>query len=619
MKIRWKVTALIAALFAVLGIAEIFVAKTVLMRSFADLEHSDAETAMRRTNYALDQALDQLVLSATGWGNWTDAYRFAEDHNKTFVQENITVVGLKQLNVNELVIVDLTGKVLTSAAMDLRSTKAFDLDFVADGALVADFPWRANLGTTRTTKGLLRTRHGVLMISAAPILDGFGEGPPRGMVLMGRLLTPAEIKHLGAQVQVDLSLIAPSTSPVANGLIDTDQVAQIYHTFADIYGSPIMTLRIDIPRKITERGELAVTYASAYLAAAAVIVLVLLVFILNRVILDPLARVTRHAVALGEAKDLTTRLDFKGSDEISVLAREFDHMVARLAESRSRLVDQSFHAGFAELAKGVLHNLGNAMTPIGVRLSGLRGRLHAAPADDAEVGLEELARGGVDPTRRADLEEFMRLACAELASVVKTAREDVEVMTRQTAIVQSALSEQMRATRNENVVEYVRLPELLAQSLEVVPDAARSFLLVESDQSLKAAGTLRLPRTILRLVLQNLIINAADSVRDSGQLRGKLIVAADIVQSEDAVKLLLRVSDNGVGIRADGLERIFEKGFSTKSKETNYGIGLHWCANSVGALGGRIWATSDGLGRGASIHILLPLAADDCVSVVRAA
>jgi sensor histidine kinase regulating citrate/malate metabolism len=52
---------------------------------------------------------------------------------------------------------------------------------------------------------------------------------------------------------------------------------------------------------------------------------------------------------------------------------------------------------------------------------------------------------------------------------------------------------------------------------------------------------------------------------------------------------------------------MFEKGFSTKSRETNYGIGLHWCANAIAALGGRIWAASDGPGLGASMHLLLPL------------
>src|SRR5256886_7647202 len=60
---------------------------------------------------------------------------------------------------------------------------------------------------------------------------------------------------------------------------------------------------------------------------AAVMIVVLLVILLNRTVLNPLARVTRHAVAIGEGADPTTRLDFKGTDEIAVLAREFDRMV----------------------------------------------------------------------------------------------------------------------------------------------------------------------------------------------------------------------------------------------------------------------------------------------------
>src|SRR5712671_4595416 len=243
-------------------------------------------------------------------------------------------------------------------------------------------------------------------------------------------------------------------------LIDGDAVTRVYRSFDDVYGRPVMTLRVDVPREVMRRGQAAVTYASICLVGAAVVVLVLLLIVLNRLILTPLAVVTRHAVALDEGKDLTRRLDLARTDEIGVLARELDRMVARVAESRTQLVDQSFQAGFAELAKGVLHNLGNAMTPIGVRLTSLRERLRSAPTEDAELAVAELARGEVDPARRADLEEFVRLACVELASAVKGVASDVEVMSRQTSIVQTALSEQMRATRNEHVVESVRLPEI---------------------------------------------------------------------------------------------------------------------------------------------------------------
>jgi two-component system NtrC family sensor kinase len=619
MNIRWKVTALIAALFTVLGVAEIFVAKTILMPSFAELEHTDANIAMRRVQYGLDATLDQLALSAGSWGNWTDAYRFMQDHNRAFVSEQVTTEGLKLLNINALMYFDLEGQFMTSAAHDFNSDRPLTLDFMQGSALAVNFPWRDNLRNGQLTRGLLQTNRGILMIAAAPVLDGYGRGPTRGMVMIGRLLTVAEIRRIGDRAQVDLSMLAAPNARTPDQLIETDNVTRVYRSFDDIYGRPIMALRVDVPRNITQRGHLAVNYASAYLAGAAVIVLILLMFILDRVVLNPLARVTRHAVAIGEGKDLTTRLDFKASDEIGVLACEFDRMVARVAESRAKLIDQSFQAGFAELAKGVLHNLGNAMTPIGVRLSGLRDRLRSAPAEDAELAVAELARDDADPARRADLEEFVRLACVDLASTVKGVATDVEVMSRQTAIVQTALSEQMDAARNEYVIESVRLPELLAQALEVVPDAARKLLLIDADNSLAKVGVVKVPRTMLRLVLQNLIINAADAVRECGKSQGSLHITAEILRGSDGERLHLCCADNGAGIVPDNLARVFEKGFSTKSKKTHYGIGLHWCANSIGALGGRIWATSEGPGRGASMHLMIPLTGTEAMLTARVA
>jgi C4-dicarboxylate-specific signal transduction histidine kinase len=129
----------------------------------------------------------------------------------------------------------------------------------------------------------------------------------------------------------------------------------------------------------------------------------------------------------------------------------------------------------------------------------------------------------------------------------------------------------------------------------------------------------RVARTVLRLILQNLIINAADAVRDAGKDKGKLRVSAEIVQETDGRQLHLQCIDDGVGIATENLERVFEKGFTTKSPETNHGIGLHWCANAIGALGGRIWAASDGPGSGAALHLLVPLSARETAPAAGAA
>jgi two-component system, NtrC family, sensor kinase len=611
MTIRPKVIMLVACMLTALGAVQIVVEHRILMPSFAELERDDARTAMRRISSALDLTLDRLALSASDWGNWEDTYRFVADHNPEYVRANVTTVGLKQLQVNAMLVIDPDGRFVMASALDLASEQPLDLDFTARNALPADFPWRANLRDGHTIKGFLQTNRGIMMIAAAPVLDGSGAGPQRGMVLLGRLLSDGEIGRIASQAQALLSTVPASDAQLPGQLAETADVTQVFRTVNDVYGHPLTGLRVDVPRRITQRGHAAIAYASACLIAAAVVVLVLLVLVLNRVVLRPLAQVTRHAVTIGNGEDLTARLNIQGSDEISRLAREFDRMVERVADSRRQLVDQSFQAGFAELAKGVLHNLGNAMTPIGVRLSGLDQRLRQAPTADVEQAAEELRRSCADAARRADLEEFMRLACGELAVTVKAAAEDVAVLTRQTAIVQGALSEQMRATRNEHVVESVRLPELIAQSLEVVPDSCRQRLVIDADESLRSVGVVHVARTVLRLVLQNLIINASDAVRDAGKDKGVLRVSAEIVRGADHRQLHLQCRDDGIGIAAANLERVFEKGFSTKSKGTNYGIGLHWCANAISALGGRIWAVSDGPGLGASMHLMLPLAVRD--------
>jgi two-component system NtrC family sensor kinase len=612
MNIRWKVGLLIATLLLVLGITEVCVADRVLIPSFTELERTEADVAMRRVEYALARASEQLSLSTLSWGNWADTYRFARDHNRSFVNENVTVIGLKELDVNAIAILDVNNQVIASGALDGDSDQPLNADILGKAGAATTFPWREKLRAGRVGSGLLQTDRGLLQVAAAPIRDGFGRGPARGMVIMGRLLSVSQINELAAQAQAKLAVLPPASSgEKGKRIVESKTTTSVYETMADIYGQPAVTLRVDVPREITRRGRSAVNYATACLMGAAAIVVILLILILNRVVLSPLARVTRHAVTIGENADLTNRLDFVRKDEIGVLAREFDRMVARVAESRSQLVDRSFEAGYAEVARGVLHNLGNAMTPISVRLAVLQKRLRAIDSEVLGLAAEEISGAELDPARRADLGELLRLAGGSIAQTVHAAEQDVDIITRQTSIVQSALSEQMHFTRNEHVWEIVRLTDLVAQSIEVVPDEARRRLQFQADDSLSSVGCVYVPRTLLRLVLQNLIINAADAVREAGRSLGFLRLVAHLDRTGDREHLLLHCTDNGVGIEADCLQRIFENGFSTKSKATNFGIGLHWCANALGALGGRVWATSEGVGRGASIHVLLPLKALD--------
>ncbi len=439
MNIRPKVIAWVALSFAILIALEIGIQERVFMPSFASLERSEAQTAMLRIRMSLDRTLDGLQSNNQGWSNWRELYDFMQGTNAGFLATYTTPAATAALKIDLLVIVAADGRYAFSGAHDHATGRPLDIDLAALHALPADFPWRQNLRTGNPARGFVLTNRGPLMLSAAPIRNGSGSGSVLGMTLMGRLLTPSELQTIGTESLAHVLLVATPAASERERLSIGSSETQVYRSFDDVYGRPIMTLRIDLPRNITARGDQAVWYSVWCLLGAAALVLVVVLAIINRVVLAPVARLTRHAVAVGGGNDLTVRLNSTSRDEIGRLARAFDQMVDNLAASRREFMERSFQAGAGERAKGALHDVGNAMTPIEVRLSLLAARLRSVPLDDVRQALQELATNSVEDTRREDLASLIRLGCGEAAAALKGAEGDIAILQQQAQRVRAAL------------------------------------------------------------------------------------------------------------------------------------------------------------------------------------
>jgi two-component system NtrC family sensor kinase len=520
------------------------------------------------------------------------------------------------VGVDVVAYVDPDGRFVWKKGRNPATNGDLNFQLLAGNSLAANHPFREAIRNGEGAKGLVVTEHGPAMLVAAPVLDGAGNGPHHGSVLLARLITPEVAARLAEQAQVTLQVSTlaglPRTESERAGLLQPRILTQrfmneVYRNLVDIYGRPTVQLRIDVPRKVSAQGRDAIGYALVSLFVGGVIVLLVLVVALRRMVLRPVSRLTQHAVHIGEGDDLTKRMNVKRQDEIGVLAREFDRMVDKLADARRRLVDQSYEAGAAQVASGVLHNIGNAMTPLGVTVATLQERLRSAPAGEIDMVLAEIEAGSSDPARRADLEQFLRLASRELALAVARASDDAAAVARHAQLIQAALAQQLQSSRSGPVVETIDLPALIEQSLDMIPPALLQRLSIDLDGSLFATGSLPLPRITLQQVFQNLVQNAAEAVR-TGESRGQLRISCALEPAEAGGEMLtVRLSDDGVGIRNEDLPRVFEKGFSTKSRDTNHGIGLHWCANALQALGGRIRAES-GADGGAILSVTIPIA-----------
>jgi len=506
------------------------------------------------------------------------------------------------------------GHFVTSATRDDGSTLAADGDMLARGRLSDDHPWRGAVREGRAASGFLRTPRGPLLAVLAPVLNGLGKGPQRGMVLFGRLMTEEEMARVGAQAGVRLATqpLTPTAIPAAEGantIVESDSVMQVSRELDDVEGRPLLRLRIDVLRQITANGYRAVHFASVFVALAGAIVLLLMLWLLDRSVLSPLARMTRQVIAIGRRDDPTVRLDLQRTDELGRLAQEFDRTLDHLADARQLLAQQSFAAGVADNASGILHNLRNAMTPLTVHIGALQTTLRAAPVRDVERALAELGRGVPDPARKADLEAFVQLAGRDVARAVSVACDDADVVANCATSIEKVLQEQAGGARASTALEFTRLPKLIEDSVALVSPELLRDMVVEVDASLRSLGAVRIARITLQQVVQNLIKNAAESVREAGRERGTLKIAGRLQRSGKAQSLHLSFTDDGIGISSADLPRLCQKGFSTKSSAGNSGIGPHWCANAITALGGSLDIDSPGRHGGARVSLTLPLEA----------
>jgi signal transduction histidine kinase len=102
-------------------------------------------------------------------------------------------------------------------------------------------------------------------------------------------------------------------------------------------------------------------------------------------------------------------------------------------------------------------------------------------------------------------------------------------------------------------------------------------------------------------VLVNLIRNAKHACQDSERADKRLTVR--VANGESRIKI--SVMDNGVGISPENLTRIFSHGFTTR--KDGHGFGLHSGALAAKEMGGDLRANSDGVGKGATFTLELPV------------
>lgn len=298
--------------------------------------------------------------------------------------------------------------------------------------------------------------------------------------------------------------------------------------------------------------------ALAYAALAASVVAIVVSIILSRRVIAPLRAMMDASQRIAEGR-YEERVRVPGADELGQLATHFNQMAEKLEQvelMRRRLIGD------------VSHELRTPLTAIKGSMEGLMDAVLPATYETYQQIHSEADRLNrlVD-----DLQELSRVEARAYQLDIRPV--DVRSIMQ---TVTKRLAPQFESKR-------------LTLDIDLPADLPR--LLADGDRTVQ--------------VLTNLVANAIQHTAEGGRVMLSAVRGSNEVQ--------ISVRDNGIGIPSEHLAHIFDRFYRVDKSRSRgagggSGIGLTIAKHFVEAMGGRIWAESDGESKGSVFTFTLPVA-----------
>ena len=293
---------------------------------------------------------------------------------------------------------------------------------------------------------------------------------------------------------------------------------------------------------------------------------ILLVALVGHFIAKNITAPVKHLVGITQ-KVAGGNLELEGKittrDEIGELTDAFNQMTQRLRQSQQELVEAERLATAGQMAAAFAHDIRNPLSSIKMMVQLLRKRVQPGEENQKYIRsiIEEIDRLNVIIKGMMDFARPMELNL-------------------QTGNVNSVLLEVLNFMEAKLIHHKITLVKQLSKD---VPS-----IMLDADK--------------LKQVFMNVILNAVQSMPNGGELTITSKVLHTSPERKDS-KILIEISDTGIGISQENLSRLFEPFFTTKSEGT--GLGLTNARRILQQHGGDIEVQSK-VGEGTTVTVALP-------------
>ncbi|HWY32007.1 MAG TPA: PAS domain S-box protein, partial [Candidatus Acidoferrum sp.] len=301
------------------------------------------------------------------------------------------------------------------------------------------------------------------------------------------------------------------------------------------------------------------------------------------------------------------RGDIVGTFGISKDITALKEAEAKLAEVHRQLMDASRQAGMAEVATSVLHNVGNVLNSVNVSSSLIADKMRNSKVSNLARAVKLIQEHendladffGRDP-RGKQLPGYLQDLAAHLVLEQEGILQEAGSLANNITHIKEIVAMQQSYAKASGVLESLKPVDLVEDAIRMNTGAMMRHNVKIEREFADVAPLLTDKHKVLQ-ILVNLIRNAKYACDDSG--REDKQITLRVFNGDGRIKI--SVEDNGIGIPAENMTKIFGHGFTTRKE--GHGFGLHSGALAAKDLGGKLIVFSEGPGLGSTFTLELPV------------
>lgn len=352
MSIQKKITYIISITFLSLIIFLSITSYEILGRDFLKIEEQSTSKNVIQVANAIQDNINNLDKALSDWSNWNDTYKFIESHSTEYIKSNLGDSTYSQLNINTIVFIDSSGKIVFGKDYDLKNKKASPLSDDYKRILLSDKIYKRYKDINFVGTGIIMTSKGPALFAARPILHSNNSGPSRGIVVMARYINSDTIKHLSNTTNLSVELKNLSDNSLSKDILyaynklennrifvlplDKNNVAG-YALIKDINDVPQLIIKVNSSRQLYRQGTNTIRFFILSLCIVGLIMGITVLLLLDKFVLNPLKVFSQNVKTIGEHRDLSIRIPVNSDDELGFLAKTANKMLQDLELSQIKL------------------------------------------------------------------------------------------------------------------------------------------------------------------------------------------------------------------------------------------------------------------------------------------